>query len=272
MLVDQVRAISIAGIETCISIPSWNLAFDIGRCPTWAQGIPKIFFTHAHMDHLGGVAQHCATRELLGSSPPDYFLPSESAEGLEEVLAAWRQLDKSSLECNGHALAPGHVQTLTATKKVVSFRAVHRLPTLGYALISSKKKLKVEFQGVPGKDLGDARKKGIAIEDVVESVDVAFCGDTTIDVLKREELPRKARLLILECTYLDDAVSVLDARRAGHVHLDQLIENADLFENEEILLTHFSARYSAQQIRDILSARLPESLRSRVTPLLVGFE
>jgi ribonuclease Z len=74
--------------------------------------------------------------------------------------------------------------------------------------------------------------------------------------------------LILECTFIDDRVSVEMARKSGHVHLYELAERAELFENEQILLTHFSARFTAEEIQAALDKHLPPSLRERVVPLL----
>ena len=42
-------------------------------------------------------------------------------------------------------------------------------------------------------------------------------------------------------------------------------------QNEAILLIHFSARYTAAQILELLDERLPPALRSKCTPLLAGF-
>ena len=105
---------------------------------------------------------------------------------------------------------------------------------------------------------------------MLEVPEVAFCGDTLIDVVEREEVVRKARLLILEVTFLDDRVSVEKARASGHVHLRELAERADLFENEALLLTHFSPRYSREEILIALDRGLPPRLRERATPLLAG--
>jgi ribonuclease Z len=104
----------------------------------------------------------------------------------------------------------------------------------------------------------------------VESPEIAFTGDTLIEVVENEEAVRKARLLILEVTFLDDRVSVADCRAKGHVHLDEVIERAELFENEALLFTHFSERYTSAEIAEIIDRRLPPSLRERVTPLLAG--
>jgi ribonuclease Z len=61
------------------------------------------------------------------------------------------------------------------------------------------------------------------------------------------------------------------AREYGHSHLDELIAHADAFQNEAILLIHFSARYRRADIVDALARKLPPSLQGRVTPLLEGY-
>ena len=62
-----------------------------------------------------------------------------------------------------------------------------------------------------------------------------------------------------------------DARAFGHTHLDELIAAADAFQNEAILLVHFSARYRRADIVAALDAKLPPALRGRVTPLRAGY-
>ncbi len=48
------------------------------------------------------------------------------------------------------------------------------------------------------------------------------------------------------------------------MHLDDFLERADRFKNELIICAHFSTRYHPQEVRKLLDAKLPESLRSRV--------
>ena len=50
--------------ETCISIPQLKLIFDTGRCPQRAVYQPYVFLSHSHMDHIGGLPFHVATRYL----------------------------------------------------------------------------------------------------------------------------------------------------------------------------------------------------------------
>lgn len=266
-----IRAVSIAGTETCIEVPSWRLCFDIGKAPSTAVRYPRVFFTHGHIDHIGGIAHHCGTRAMRKTGPPTYYVDETYREPVERLVEAFRAVDRSELPCTIEGLAPGATIPLSAKRRVRAFRSVHRVPTLGYALEEDRHTLKSAFLGLPGPEIAAARARGEEIRDVQTSVELAFCGDTTIHVVEREEVVRKARRLVLECTFLDDAVTRERVTKTGHIHLDDICERADLFENEAILLTHFSSRYSRQHIVDVLARRLPESLKGRVVPLLAGF-
>jgi len=102
-----VEGVSVGGLETCIDCPEWKLAFDVGRCPDVAVNRPTILFTHAHMDHMGGVAWHAATRHLRRMGPPTYLVPHENQQAFAELFEVWRRLDRSDLEHNRVAIGPG---------------------------------------------------------------------------------------------------------------------------------------------------------------------
>ncbi|KAK3257118.1 tRNA 3' processing endoribonuclease [Cymbomonas tetramitiformis] len=129
------------------------------------------------------------------------------------------------------------------------------------------------IQGLQGSEIAHLRKSGVEVSDVLEAPEVAFTGDTTIDFATCPENSPvlHAKLLIMEVTFLDDKVTVEHARKYGHTHIAEVVANADKFRNEAILMIHFSARYSAQDITDALDNHLPPDLRKRVTPLLTGF-
>jgi len=68
-----------------IDLPEMKLCFDIGRCPAEAVARPTVLLTHAHMDHMGGVAD---LRRLYPRVPiaklirndPDLPVPMEPLE------------------------------------------------------------------------------------------------------------------------------------------------------------------------------------------------
>lgn len=266
----DVDARSVGGVETCIQLPAMNLCFDIGRCPKGAINLPRIFLTHAHMDHAAGLAYHASQRDLMGRSAPTYYVPHSNLADFEALFEVYRRLDCSQMPCQLKGIGPGDCLELTPKRKIMPFRSPHRVFCQGYAVQEQKQKLRPEFLALSGQEIHQLRLGGTQVSDEVTQISVAFTGDTLIEVVEREEAVRKARLLIMEATFLDNDVSVGSARSKGHIHLDEIIDRAELFENEHILLTHFSARYSPQHVRDILERKLPESLRTRVTPLLQG--
>lgn len=66
---------------------------------------------------------------------------------------------------------------------------------------------------------------------LVQTAEVAFTGDTTIDFVRSPENKAvlDARLLVMECTFLDDAVDQAGAKEKGHMHIRDIAEHAHLF-------------------------------------------
>ena len=97
---------------------------------------------------------------------------------------------------------------------------------------------------------------------------VATCGDTSADVfaIAPPEVFR-AKVLLLECSFLEDE----HRNRAngwGHLHLSDVAERADLFENELLVLTHLTLRTGPSEIRRLIGQRLPPGLAARTVPFL----
>ncbi len=265
-----VHAVSIGGIETCIELPGLDLCFDIGRCPHSAIRRSRVLLTHAHMDHMGGIAYHAATRDLYKIKPPTWYVPRENEADLRALLDVWRRLDQSDFPVNVVPCGPGDRVDLGKGWVATPFRSPHRVACQGYALRKQRHRLKPELAHLDQRGIRELRATGVEVSNTTEVVEFAFTGDALPEVIEREEAVRTARLLVIECTFLDGRVPVAKARESGHVHLDQLLERGELLQNESILLTHFSARYGDREIVEILDRRLPGHLRQRVTPLLAG--
>lgn len=264
----EVEGLSLGGLETTIALPQWDVCFDIGRCPPFAVRRSTVLITHAHMDHAGGLAYHCAMRDMLHLPPPRYIVPRENLDAFHDLLDVWRRLDRSTLPCTVEPLSPGESLPLGRDRRVTAFRSPHRVPCQGYALSRTVNELRPELRGLEAEAIRARRHAGEPVSAPVDRVEVAFCGDTVIDVVDREPAVRDARLLILEVTFLDGRVDVASARAKGHVHLDEVVERADLFRNQHLLLTHFSQRYSAEEVHAIVQRRMPPGLRERVRVLV----
>ncbi|CAL4889191.1 unnamed protein product [Urochloa decumbens] len=267
-----VEGISIAGHETCVMFPSLNLAFDIGRCPPFAVSQDFLFISHAHMDHIGGLPLYVATRGRRKMRPPTVFVPACLADLVQKLFEVHRAMDQSDLD---HKLVPlevGEEYELGKDLRVRPFRTYHAVPSQGYVIYKVKQKLKDEYAGLPGKELSSLRKAGVEITNTVSTPEVAFTGDTMSDFIldPDNEDVLKAKILVVESTYIDNSKSTEDAREKGHTHLSEIASLSDKLENKAILLNHFSNRYTAEDI-DAAINRLPIHFRSRVYALKEGF-
>lgn len=264
----HVEAVSIGGLETCIELPELDLCFDIGRCPPTAVQRRRVLLTHTHMDHAAGLPYHAATRDLYKLRPPTWYVPHENASDVRDLIAVWQRLDKSTFPVEIVGCSPGDVIDLGRGWKAAPFRSPHRVYCQGYALTRQKTRLRSDLVGKSQTELRELRSQGVEVSQAEEVVEVAFTGDTLPEVIDATPAVQNARLLIIECTFLDGKVPVAKARSSGHIHLDEWLDRKELFQNEAILMTHFSARYSSAEIVKILDNRVPKGLRERITPLL----
>lgn len=138
-------------------------------------------------------------------------------------------------------------------------------------IYSVKQKLKQEFLGLPGSEIKRLKLSDVEITNTVTVPEIAFTGDTMSDFILDPDNADvlKAKILVVESTFLDDSVSVEHAREYGHTHLFEIASQSDKLQNRAILLIHFSARYTTEEI-DAAISRLPPSFRSRVYALKEG--
>lgn len=154
------------------------------------------------------------------------------------------------------------------------FKTHHPVPSQGYLLYALRKRLRQELAGKTQDEIRELRQAGVEVTEVNLVPELAWTGDTSGELLERDDTPAdvfKAKLLIIEATFVDDSVSWEQARARGHVHTTDLALNAHKFQNERILLTHFSPRYKAADILRCLDENLPPGLRAKCVPFLNGF-
>ena len=51
----RVLGFSLAGEETVVAAPEYDVCFDVGRAPREVISIDNICLTHGHMDHAAGI-------------------------------------------------------------------------------------------------------------------------------------------------------------------------------------------------------------------------
>ena len=266
------RGVSIAGRETWFHFPTLNLAFDVGRLPTELVAVPNLFLTHAHLDHAAGLAYWASQRRLSRLAGGVVHTESSTVDSWRKILTLHAELEGVRYDVAVEPLEPGGGVALRKDLTVTAFRAVHRVPALGFVASEVRHRLKPAWRN----ESQDAiRKAAVEGEPVVESWArplVAFTGDTSAGLFDTAPAELyEARVLLLECSFLEERHRDR-AAPWGHLHLSDLAERSELFRNEVIVLTHLTLRTSPGEIRKLIAASLPQALASRTVPFLPSEE
>lgn len=261
-----IEGVSIAGHESFYKLHSLRALLEVGRAPEDVLGFSTVCITHGHLDHAAGLA-HFASRRLLGALPPPQVLvPASARADFSAWLAASERLENVRY---GLDLAPVKAGDRVPLRKDLELRVLpgrHRVATVGYLFVEIRRKLKEEFAGRPGHEIAALKARGVEVLRREELPLLAYPGDCGVEIFDAAPEILRARVLLLECSFLDPD-DVERARQYEHIHLRDIIERASDFRNEAVVLTHFSLRYRPEEIREALRA-IPETLAPRVVPFL----
>ncbi len=263
-----VRGISVGGVYTTVQVPELSVLLDVGLPLRAFCSADRIFLSHGHVDHVGGLPGLLGVRGMMHKqAPPEVFMPAEIVDDLLAALASLTRLQRYELVVKPIPMLPDEEYHLGNNLYVRAFRTHHPVPSLGYQFIRRVNKLKAAYLTLPGAEIGARKARGEDLFDKVEHLELAYATDTLIRVLDTNPSMLKSRVLIMECTFLDERKSLADSRAGCHIHLDELIEVADSFENEHLVLMHTSQIYTPVEAREIVSKRVPSHLAARITML-----
>ena len=234
-----------------------------------SAAIDTILLSHGHADHVGALPALLGIRALQGKTkPPRVVMPAEIVDDLTAALASLTKLQRWPLAIDAVGMLPGDELELRGDLHVRAVRTFHPVPSLGYVIVRRVAKLRPEFHGLAGPEIAARRRAGETMVDHEDRLEVGYATDTLVSVLDRSPELLKCRVLIMECTFLDDRKSLEAARAGCHIHLDEVIERADQFANEHVVMMHFSQLYRPDEIAAILDARVPPALRRKIIPFV----
>ena len=259
-----IEGYSRAAVQTYWRVPELKLGFDFGAQPWSFMGTPTWFLSHSHLDHAVALPVYVARRRMMRMEPPTIYVPNESLDNLQRLLRIWERLDRGRMRCDLRGVEPGDEIELSREYLVTVFQTKHTLPSVGYVVWERRKKLKEEFHGISGERIRDLRLAGTEVTRENRLPLVAFLGDSAPGGLDGYPPVYKAQVLILELTFVAPSHRKDKIHKFGHMHLDDLVDRADLFENEVVIAAHFSTRYHSDRIRDLVDRRVPPKLHSKL--------
>ncbi|KAH9251849.1 hypothetical protein BASA81_010292 [Batrachochytrium salamandrivorans] len=277
----SVSAWSKAGVSTTILVRnkaiSQTILLDCGGLGGVSPGLISqadlVFISHAHADHCGGLFAHARSRFALPARAK-YFVPRDSLEDLLQAKQCFERLDGGhELKMDFVGVFPGFKCQLGNGLFVECVSTEHRVPSVGYLLYRDVVSIKPEHLLLSHQEkaaLGRKRELNFTYREL----QLSYSGDTTAKGLD----PRmfQAKLAIVECTFVDDkqAAQAVDTQ---HVLLSELttVLNSDTVlgvnPNCQLLLVHFSARYTAKQITQAVRLANWGGLVKPVALALAGF-
>ena len=168
------------------------------------------------------------------------------------------------MSCQLIGVKPGDEIEHSREHVVTVFETKHTVPSVGYVVWERRHKLKPELIGKTQDEIRDIKLSGIEVSHEIRTPLVCYTGDTAPPGLDGCEAAFQARVLITEMTFFSPEHRRDKIHKFGHMHLDDILERADRFKNELIILSHFTTRNHDSMFRNLLDKSFPESLRSRV--------
>jgi ribonuclease Z len=259
-----VEGYSRAAVQSYWRVPELKVGFDLGAQPWDFMGTQTWMVSHTHLDHVAALPVYVARRRMMKMEPPTVYAPDYAVEDLRKLLLVMQKLDRGRQVCDLRGVKAGDEIELSREHVVTAFATTHTIPSLGYVVWDRRHKLKDEFHGLPGDKIRDLRQSGVAVTREVRVPLLCYTGDTSPAGLDAYPPVFRAKVLLTEMSFIRAKHRRDKIHKFGHMHLDDFLERADRFENELIIVGHFSTRYHPDEVRRTLHQRLPASLRDRV--------
>lgn len=237
----RLTGISVAGEQTVLHVPEFGVVFDMGQCTRSSLAANTIALSHPHMDHVGALPYWFSQRHFQKLEGGRCLCHPDTAGPLQKMLGSWIDLE---LQRTPNEIIPVAPNEEIPVRQNIVLRAIetrHTCPSLGWAIIEYRHKLKPEYVDLPQSRLRELREAGESITVVTEIPLIAYTGDTAPGAfLERDEFS-KAKVLITECTFFDPSHQER-AKVGKHLHFDDLAKLIPSWECEHIVVVHLSRR------------------------------
>ncbi|NIG54145.1 MBL fold metallo-hydrolase [Chitinophaga sp. Cy-1792] len=251
---------STALFATWYLIEELGVLFDAGDGLTSvllqkSRKINHVFISHADRDHLTGLLQLNQLNARDGWPVIYYPRDSSSFPAMEAFL---KRFDAHTAGIRWQPVGPGDEIWLNDHLVVVPVRNEHVtteeriIRSLSYKVMEVKQKVKPEIAALPPEEIRSiimARGKANTTIEVRNTI-LGYSGDTPVIDLQRWD---NTDILIHEATFLgsEDDIKVVPYKNK-HSRLEEVLAMVSTMNVKQLILGHFSSRYSAEQIDDAI--------------------
>jgi ribonuclease Z len=247
---------STALFSTWYFIEEWGILFDAGdglisSLLQKSRKIDQVFISHADRDHLTGLLQFNQLNARPGFPVIHYPKDSGSFPALEKFS---RQFDPQVARTVWTPVTEGDEIAIAKDLLVKPIRnghvpvEQHIIRSLGYQVIQTRKKLRPEYAHLSGEALRQlAEQQGRdSFSMELRTNLLAYSGDTPVEDGARWD---NTKILIHEATFLGKGEDI-KVRDYGNRHstLEEVMEMVSSLHIEQLILGHFSSRYSPEEI------------------------
>lgn len=252
----NITAYSTALFSTWINVEELNLLIDAGDGITAgllqkSRKIKNVFITHPDRDHLNGLPQFMQLNSRKDFPVIHYPKDSGSFPAMRDFLI---KFDPHTSESNWIGIEDRQIVPIKKGFEIHTLRNEHIKSPLGinkslsYKLYELKSKLKPEFQGLKSQEIKKiVESKGRSyITRISKENAISFSGDTPVDDYSKWD---QSNVLIHESTFITgDSGIPVSSHQGKHSTLEEVMQMVSEIKIEVLILTHFSARYSSQEI------------------------
>lgn len=267
---------STALFSTWINIEELNLLIDAGDGVTAgllhkSGKIKHVFITHPDRDHLTGLPQFVQLNSREGYPKIYYPKDAGSFPAMHNFLtkfdphvsaSEWIGIeDRSEIEIKNNV----YVQALR-NEHVKAPKGIHK--SLSYKVIEVKNKLKAEYRSKSEQEI-KAIIRHSGKESLIEqhkTTLLSLSGDTPVDDYDKWD---GSEILIHESTFLEKEEDAnFEFKANKHSSLEEVIKMVSEINVQQLILTHFSSRYSKEEI-DCAVLKLLKSYAVKIPVYLI---
>jgi ribonuclease Z len=261
-----------AGEGTAVLLPQLRLALDAGRAHRALVPMNTVFISHGHMDHVGALGYWASQRYLNSMGTAHIVAPRAISSGVQRLLENFAELE------GGHPYDVGIIDVESGDRVPLRpdmdlhfFETDHWVPTLGCRLVWRKHRLRAELAGLPGEEIARRRRSGQLVTEEARQDLATYCADSGPGLFATHPEVLRAEVVLLECSFFrpDDHDR---AATYGHMHLDDLLGNAERLRCRHLILLHASRRHRLREVEAILEEQVRPTLDCELHHLMVDWE